>query len=438
MVCCLASQVQVEDPNSANQMPSMRQRRTNEGVRRAEILKTAAAMFASSGFRVSLQEIADACGILAGSLYHHFDSKEKIVEELISLYHRELEEVAHSSLERLKNDDKLSDFERITTLATAIFECAAKHKAALLQTFFDSPAEGGESVDTAGRAARRAVVGAMTEILQDACKSGYVRKRIDLQKLAEQICQSMLNFAVGTFHLSPEARQVPQLKCRMHLEGLVNDAPSNAELDRSDAFRAAETVIAEWSRVDADAQMIELREAARAVFGRRGFEVATIRDVAAAAKMSTGAIYRLVGSKEQLLSLVMDPYVEAATTGWDVLMNSNSTPVEKLDAMLWTGIQLQERFSPEFVIQLAWVRENPPPAWSEVRGFATRLNHIKRLLAAGERSGEIRQLEGSAKIRAYCLMDLIWVPRSIIRSAGTRAALSQARETLLRGAIART
>jgi AcrR family transcriptional regulator len=42
--------------------------------RRTEILDTAAELFATSGVRTSLKDIADACGIQTGSLYHHFES----------------------------------------------------------------------------------------------------------------------------------------------------------------------------------------------------------------------------------------------------------------------------------------------------------------------------------------------------------------------------
>jgi AcrR family transcriptional regulator len=61
-----------------------------DGGRRAEILETAARLFASSGLRTSLQQIAAACGILPGSLYHHFESKEAIVVELIERYRADL------------------------------------------------------------------------------------------------------------------------------------------------------------------------------------------------------------------------------------------------------------------------------------------------------------------------------------------------------------
>jgi len=72
-----------------------------DGGRRDEILDTASQLFASSGLRTSLLEIADACGIQPGSLYHHFDSKEAIVVELVQRYHGELDRIAETALEEL-------------------------------------------------------------------------------------------------------------------------------------------------------------------------------------------------------------------------------------------------------------------------------------------------------------------------------------------------
>ena len=64
-----------------------------DGSRRDEILETAASLIAASGLRTSLQEIADAAGILPGSLYHHFESKEAILIELIRRYHADLDRI---------------------------------------------------------------------------------------------------------------------------------------------------------------------------------------------------------------------------------------------------------------------------------------------------------------------------------------------------------
>lgn len=52
--------------------------------RRAELLALAAEMFAERGFvSTTVRDIADAAGILSGSLYHHFDSKESMVDEIL-------------------------------------------------------------------------------------------------------------------------------------------------------------------------------------------------------------------------------------------------------------------------------------------------------------------------------------------------------------------
>jgi AcrR family transcriptional regulator len=59
--------------------------------RRAEILRLAAGLFAERGFKATtVRDIAEAAGVLSGSLYHHFDSKESIIEELLRAYADEL------------------------------------------------------------------------------------------------------------------------------------------------------------------------------------------------------------------------------------------------------------------------------------------------------------------------------------------------------------
>src|SRR5438093_11126203 len=59
---------------------------TREGSgRRADVVQLAGELFAQKGYRATtVREIADAAGILSGSLYHHFDSKESIGAEILS------------------------------------------------------------------------------------------------------------------------------------------------------------------------------------------------------------------------------------------------------------------------------------------------------------------------------------------------------------------
>ncbi|SDY29395.1 DNA-binding transcriptional regulator, AcrR family [Amycolatopsis xylanica] len=61
------------------------------GSRRAELLSLAARLFAERGFvSTTVRDIADAAGILSGSLYHHFDSKESMADEILTGFLDEL------------------------------------------------------------------------------------------------------------------------------------------------------------------------------------------------------------------------------------------------------------------------------------------------------------------------------------------------------------
>ncbi len=115
--------------------PAGERRRTEGGAaaersasdRRAEILQLAADLFAERGFKATtVRDIAEAAGVLSGSLYHHFDSKESIIEELLREY----------------VDELLADYRRIiaaggpprevlSRLANSVFASFAEHRAAI-------------------------------------------------------------------------------------------------------------------------------------------------------------------------------------------------------------------------------------------------------------------------------------------------------------------
>jgi AcrR family transcriptional regulator len=59
--------------------------------RREVILREAAELFARQGVAATtVREIADAAGILSGSLYHHFTSKDEIVDAVVSSFLHDL------------------------------------------------------------------------------------------------------------------------------------------------------------------------------------------------------------------------------------------------------------------------------------------------------------------------------------------------------------
>lgn len=90
--------------------------------RRDELLELAAAMFAQRGLRATtVRDIADSAGILSGSLYHHFSSKEEMVDEVLRGFldwlfarYREIIDSETDPLERLKGLF-MASFEAIET-----------------------------------------------------------------------------------------------------------------------------------------------------------------------------------------------------------------------------------------------------------------------------------------------------------------------------------
>jgi AcrR family transcriptional regulator len=410
------------------------------GSRRTEILDTAAALFAASGPRASLKEIADACGILPGSLYHHFESKDAIVLELVQRYQADIDDIAKRALAAVPRSGRQDARSFILGLATDIATCAVQHRGALLLTMYESPPGAWDDLVPSATGSPATIEAAMVAALRMGQRSGYIRPRIALPMLAQRVCQSMLQVGVGVFHRSPGGEQTPAVKCRMLLDGLAAQSPADADLDRSPARAAADGVIATWRDVgpDADDRAMMLRSVARAEFGRRGYEATTVRDIAAAAGVSTGSVYRLIGSKDELLESVMRSFAASVNAGWKTVLDSGSTAIEKLDGLMWVNINLLARFGDEFRIQLAWLRQSPPSTTDvgASLSISSRLRHLRALLAHGIREGELQPPGGSAELRAQCLLELIWSSEQLVR-AGPRTALAFGRDTLLRGAASR-
>ncbi|HTI78437.1 MAG TPA: TetR/AcrR family transcriptional regulator [Mycobacterium sp.] len=410
-----------------------------DATRRTEILKTANSVIATSGLRTSLQQIADAAGILAGSLYHHFESKEAILAELTRRYHADLDRIGELALERLDEPDPRPVSEQFTELGCEIARCAVEHRAALQMSFYEGPSSDPELMELTRRRPS-AIQAAMLQTLRAGRWSGYIRPDLDLPTLADRVCQSMLHVGLDVIRHKAATDELATLKSRITLEGLAVDVPSDADLDKSKAFAAAEDVIKSWDDAedDGDLKAAHVRAVARAEFGRRGYEMTTIRDIASAAGLGTGTVYRVIGSKDELLMSIMLEFGHKVGGAWTDIVRTDSTTVEKLDALSWLNINALDQFPDEFRIQLAWLRHTPPdtanPAWS----FTTRIRQMKTLLSEGIRAGEIHSDKPAADVLARCIIGEQWIPENILQEIGTRNALILARDTTLRGISVRS
>jgi AcrR family transcriptional regulator len=350
--------------------------------------------------------------------------------------------VAKEALDTLHEPVPRPAEERIVEFGRAIAACGVQHRAALLLTLYEPPLVSGEALSGLAMQTPSSIHTAMLELLRAGRTSGAVRPGIDLGLLADRLCHSMLHVGVGISHVTPGGEQVPDLRIHILLQGLARRGPSNTMLDRSDALRSARRAIEKWDGAapGGDERMTHLLSVARAEFGRRGYEATTMRDIAGAADLSTGTVYRLLGSKDELLLSIMSAYSEKVEAAWEAVVRSKSTPLSKLDALMWVAINVLDRFSDEVRITLAWMRQSPPSTPSSPSlgvSFPAQLRHVKELLAAGARAGEIDFEGASADIRARCVLEAIWGAGAPVASAGARATQALARDTVLRGAAAR-
>jgi AcrR family transcriptional regulator len=407
----------------------------DDGTRRTEVLEIAASLIATSGLRTSMHEIAGAAGIQTGSLYHHFESKEALLTELLRRYHSDLDRIAEHALDTLDDPDPRPGFGRIADLGIAIARCAVAHRAAIQISLYEAANSNPELVEWAQRRPT-AILEAMYQTLRAARWSGYIRSDVDLRVLADRICQTMLQIGLDFVRHHAPTDRLATLLCRIMLEGLSAGHPTDAELDRSAAFTAADKAIQAWNDdSDTDGRKTHIRAVARAEFGRRGYEGTSVRDIAAAAGLGHGTLFRLIGSKEALLSSIMGTFGEKVDAGSKCVLRSEASPIEKLDALSWVDTNALDRFGDEFRIQLAWMRQIPPDTPNPSMQFAKRLRQIKSLLSAGIRSGDIKIGDAPLEMLARCVIVLKWIPANILQQLGTRASLLHIRDTMLRGVV---
>lgn len=81
----------------------------SEATRR-KILDAAARAFLQKGYEATtLQEIAEAASMQAGSLYYHFDSKEQLLEQVFDIGMRRVVEAVREAIEALPADAPFAD-----------------------------------------------------------------------------------------------------------------------------------------------------------------------------------------------------------------------------------------------------------------------------------------------------------------------------------------
>lgn len=104
-------------------------------TRRDEIVEIARQLFAEKGYAAtSTRDIAEACGLLAGSLYSHFRSKAQMLELAVGPFHEQLNAAMREAAELPG-----TGAERVEAMIRSVVALCSMHPAELRILHYDWP-----------------------------------------------------------------------------------------------------------------------------------------------------------------------------------------------------------------------------------------------------------------------------------------------------------
>lgn len=192
---------------------------TDDSERRRELIEITAQLFAERGYKATtVRGIGDAAGVLSGSLYYHFDSKEAIADELFSTYFEELIATYRSIIEAGSDDPR----ETLSQVIHAAFEAIAQHRAAniILQNEAEYLAQFPRFKYLKDR--EREIERMWTGVIKDGIASGAFRDDLD-PKMVYRFVRDSIWAAVRWFKANGRLKpsDVANQYCSIILDGVA-------------------------------------------------------------------------------------------------------------------------------------------------------------------------------------------------------------------------
>ena len=163
-------------------METAEQRPSKVGSRgersRAGILSAAARLFRQQGYAaVSLRNIATEAGMKAGSIYHHFESKEQIVEEVLNIGVESVFNNVRQAVEALpEGSDHPTRIRAAITAHLQAMHAHSNYTSAYVRIFWQLP----DTVRQTNVAIRLAYEGYWRDLLEAARQDGYIQPGTNL------------------------------------------------------------------------------------------------------------------------------------------------------------------------------------------------------------------------------------------------------------------
>jgi AcrR family transcriptional regulator len=414
-------------------------------ARTHDVRRTAARLFEQSGYSATtMSDIAEALGILPGSLYHHFASKEEIAVDLISSYTGALTELGTAAARRTEPSPAEPE-KLLRQLAADVAALAFRHAAAVRLSAYEAPSVSTERF-TAAIGFRSAALDRAWRTAVQSLATGGTHPAADLGLLRFTL-QQVTSHAPLYYPADARGDEVSGHLCDILLHGLLAEAPSFDDLDRSAAHRAALDAISHWGSRDhpapglagADGATDDILAAARREFARRGYEATTIRDIARAAGVGMATLYRRVESKESLLRSIIDVYAGCLDEAFGAVMSADSSDAERLYALTRVFGHASRHFDEESrIVSFGWFGREAAssPVHDYFVATQQRFDAMTALLRHGRRAGTVRPVAGPRELAVH-FRSVLWLRFHEHARTSEARAFAFLRQSLLQGAVTR-
>lgn len=404
--------------------------------RRDQILKTAADLFATKGYtRTSMRDVAAASGILAGSLYHHFASKEAIAVELVENYHSDLVDAVR----------KFGSVEADAVTALGLFtreiaEVSFHHQAALQIRMFDAPTTASSSLKTVIHADPASLNRRWRTLIGAAVADGAIGPDVDPRLLRYVLYGVTMQAGLlgWAWQSDSGTRDVADCITTIIFDGLVTSASGYD--DTSAAIQVVNDAKERWAAEAAERpgqRRGVILDAARDQFAQRGFEATTMRDIADAANITASNLYRYFDSKDSMITEILGNFSDLLLDAYKQVIGTGSTARETLDAILWLLQQASRQFAQEIEILQGFPRLVALGLGDYYhQGAQARLALLAQLIDTGVAAGELNDV-ASPELVATCVREIMWSPMRDLASVSPLRAREFYRHTVLSGAVTR-
>lgn len=407
------------------------------GERLTEILDIAADLFSTRGYSgTTMNDVADAAGVLPGSLYHHFDSKATIAVELLEKFNRDVRDLVSQIHHAPPPADPVAG---ITHLARAMARLSFQHRAAIRLRAYAAPTADSAQMDAALRSRIPSLTALWTERVKDLTSgsqsSGGLREGLDAGLLRFAMQYLTLNAGRGDGDHERYADDV----VRVLLSGVVTSEYDDADLTSSPAHSAVRAVVRKWNE-DRRKRLTDSRagiiDAARQHFSLHGYAATTIRDVSSAAGVPMGSFYRRFDSKADLLREILKGYSTGLSQGLDAALNTpDTTPAQAFDALIVLLVDASRTWHHENrIARFEWSARGDTTVQEFYGDTVARQKRLESFLGEGQRAGVFATATPARRL-APLIRTVLWLPYHDQARSSRAHTQRFLRQTVIRGAL---